>query len=106
MFVKSTEKFLEAFEKKYLLKNEVLSEYSNHILSFIFSKSKLFSLFLTYNLIGVWCGHAFLYWRKDLSSAKFSDTSNMFAQSTEKFLEPFLKSFFSKKEEEVKLKCG
>eukprot|EP00493_Phyllostaurus_siculus_P020668 UN20993 len=29
------------------------------ILSIIFSKSQLFSLFLTYNLIGVSCGHAF-----------------------------------------------
>ena len=32
---------------------EVLSEYSIPILSFIFQKSQLFSLFPTYNLIGV-----------------------------------------------------
>ena len=36
MFVQSTENFLEAFEKKFQLKHEVLSEYSNLILSFIF----------------------------------------------------------------------
>ena len=40
-------------------KTKVLSEYSNLILSFIFSKSQLFSLFLPYNPIGVSCGHDF-----------------------------------------------
>ena len=35
MFVKSTESFLEAFEKKFELKNEVLSEYSNLIFSLV-----------------------------------------------------------------------
>ena len=40
-------------------KHEDLSEYSNLILSFIFSKSQLFSFFLTCNLIGVSCGHDF-----------------------------------------------
>ena len=60
VFVKSTENFLEDFEKSFNPKNGVLSEYSNLILSFIFSKSQLFSLFLTYNPIGVSCGHDFL----------------------------------------------
>ena len=60
MLVKSTEMFLEAFQKKVCSKkNEFLSEYSILILSFIFKKSQLFSLFLTYNLIGVSYGHAF-----------------------------------------------
>ena len=40
-------------------KYEVLSEYSIPILSFIFQKSQLFSLFPTYNLIGVSYGHDF-----------------------------------------------
>ena len=45
MLVKSIEKFLEPFEKSFFSKNEVLSEYSNHILSFIsssFFEMKLF----------------------------------------------------------------
>eukprot|EP00493_Phyllostaurus_siculus_P024700 UN25041 len=47
MFVKPIKNFLEAFEKSFSPKNGGLSEYSNSILSFIFSKSQLFSLFLT-----------------------------------------------------------
>ena len=35
-------------------------QYSNLILSFIFSKYQFFSLFLTYNPIGASCGHDFL----------------------------------------------
>ena len=60
MFVKPIENFLEAFEKSFSPKIGALSEYSNPILSFIFSKSQLFSLFLTYNPIDVSCGHDFL----------------------------------------------
>ena len=44
-------------KKSFAQKNEVLSEYSILILSFIFKKSQLLSLFLTYNLIGVSYGH-------------------------------------------------
>ena len=51
-------KVSRGFSKKvFAQKNEVLSEYSILILSFIFKKSQLFSLFLTYNLIGVSYGH-------------------------------------------------
>ena len=57
MFEQFTENFLEAVEKSFNSKHEVLSEYSNLILSFIFSKSALFSLSLTYNLIGASFGH-------------------------------------------------
>ena len=46
-------------KKRFSSKRDVLSEYSNSILGFIFSKSQLFSLFLAYNLIGVSCGHDF-----------------------------------------------
>ena len=56
---------IESPQKKFLhhkpegyWKYEVLSKYSILILSFIFKKSELFSLFLTYNLIGVSYGHA------------------------------------------------
>ena len=74
-------------------KYEVLSEYSIPILSFIFQKSQLFSLFPTYNLIGVSYGHDFFYWRKDTTFANFSDTSNMLVKSTEMFLGAFQKNF-------------
>ena len=75
-------------KKSFSSKHEILSEYSNLILSFIFSKSQLFSLFLTCTLIGVSCGH-------DI----FSDsTVSMQVRSTEKFLEAFEKSFSSKHE--------
>ena len=47
-------------KKSFSSKHEDLSKYSNLILSYIFSKSQLFSLFLTCNLIGVSCGHFFL----------------------------------------------
>eukprot|EP00493_Phyllostaurus_siculus_P026851 UN27197 len=50
-------------KKSFSSKRDVLSEYSNSILGFIFSKSQLFSLFLAYNLIGVSslsCIHDFL----------------------------------------------
>ena len=57
MFEQFTANFLEAVEKRFNSKHEVLSKYSNLILSFIFSKSQLFALFLRYNLIGVSCGH-------------------------------------------------
>ena len=59
MFVKFTEIFVEASKKSFGSNHEILSEYSNSILSFIFSKSQLFSLFLSYNLIGVLCGYDF-----------------------------------------------
>ena len=59
MFVKSIENFLEVFEKSFSSKNGDLSEYSNLILSLIFSKSQLVSLFLTYNPIGESYGHDF-----------------------------------------------
>ena len=52
MVIRRIENFLEAFEKKFQPKNVILSEYSNPILSFIFSKFELFALFLTYNQTG------------------------------------------------------
>ena len=60
MFVKSTENFLDALEKNFSPKNGGLSEYSNPTWASFFSKSQLFSLFLTYNLISVSCGLNFL----------------------------------------------
>ena len=60
MFVKSAETFLRSpLEKSFSSKREVLPEYSYLILTFIFEKSQLFSLSLTYNPIGASCGHAF-----------------------------------------------
>ena len=102
MFVKSTETFLrtflEAFEKFFISKHEDLSEYSNSILSFISSKSQLFLFFLTYDPIGVLCGHDFcFYWYKDLGSVDLSDTSSMFVKPAENFLEAFDKKFQFKK---------
>eukprot|EP00493_Phyllostaurus_siculus_P024141 UN24478 len=52
-FVTPPKTFPEAFEKSSSIKLELLSKYSNPILSFIFSIFQLFSLFLTYNLVGV-----------------------------------------------------
>ena len=54
------ENFLTHGEVWRFWKSWHLSEYSNMILSFIFSKYKFFSLFLTHNLIGVPYGHDFL----------------------------------------------
>ena len=60
MFVKSAENFLiSLLVKSFSSKHEVLLEYSYMILTFIFKKSQLFSLSLTYNLIVASCGHAF-----------------------------------------------
>ena len=59
MFLKSIENFLEALEISFSPTNGGLSKYSNMILSFIFSESQLFSLFLTCNLIGASCGDEF-----------------------------------------------
>ena len=42
MSVKSVENVLETFEKSFISKNEVLSEYSNTILSFIFGAETFF----------------------------------------------------------------
>ena len=42
MFVKPTEKFLQAFEKSFSSKNEVLPEYSVLVWSFIFRAKTFF----------------------------------------------------------------
>ena len=49
--------FLEIFEKSFKSTYEILAEYSKPILNL---KSQLFSLFLTYHLIGVPYGHDFV----------------------------------------------
>ena len=84
-------------------KYEILLEYSISVLSFIFKKSQLFSLFPTYNLIGVSYGHAFFYWYKDTSFANFSNTSNMLVKSTVPSGRwPFVVFFISKQEKSKK----
>ena len=95
MFVKSTENFLEAFEKRFSSKHEVLSEYSNLILSFTFSKSQLFSLFLTYILIGVSCCHDFLLMQRSRLGGSFK---YLYHVRKENFKEPFFKKFQLKNE--------
>eukprot|EP00493_Phyllostaurus_siculus_P005517 UN05561 len=74
MVVKFTKKLVEAFEKSLASKNEVFSEYCNHILMLIFSKFQLFSLLLAYNLAGVstvMCGHVFFTNTKNLVRRTF-----------------------------------
>ena len=85
MFVMSTEKFLEAFEKKVSSKHEVLSEYFNPILSFILSKFQLFSIFLTYNLIDVSYDYDFFTEAKNQVSRTFQIPSTCL-QSPQKIL--------------------
>ena len=63
MFVKSTEKFLEAFEKSFSSKYEVLSEYSNPILSFILSTFFELKLFFFHNLLETFLWTLRICWR-------------------------------------------
>ena len=55
MSVKSVENFPETFEKKFHLKNEVLSEYSNTILNYISSSCFVMKLFFK-GLEKTFCG--------------------------------------------------
>ena len=84
---------LQRWKQSFTSKHEVLSDYSNPILGFIFWKSQLFSLFLAYNLISVSCGHAFFYWGNNTCQADLPDAPNMFLKSTENVLEVFEKKF-------------
>ena len=69
-----------------------------------FQKSQLFSLSQTYYLIGVLCGHDFVYWLEDLRLSDLLDTSKMFVICTDNSLETLEKvSMIYMRENEAKM---
>ena len=82
MLVKSTEKFLEAFEKKVLLKNKV---FQNILLTTFWASFFKHLNFFHFSWHIIWLvGRVVIifYWHKYLSSVNFSNTSSMLVKST------------------------
>ena len=102
ILVNSTENFLESSHQKFRSKEHFLSEYSNLILSFIFSKTHVVDLIGTsQNLVlgffhfpshAIWLlclMVAMFYWRKNLGLPYRSDTLNILVKVTKHFLKTF-----------------
>ena len=92
----TTECFLETFEKSFS-KTWGFVRISQPNLSFIFSKSQLFSLFLIYNLISWSWGHHVFSRCKNPVWPNRSDILNMFIKPGECFLEEFEKNVLAQK---------
>ena len=89
--------FSRGLQKKLCSKNEVLSEYSNPISSFIFQNINFFHLYSDI----IWLlSHVvmILLLKGRYISRRHTHTLKMFAKATEKVLEVFEKSFSSKHE--------
>ena len=77
------------WKKSFTSKSEVLSEYSNLILSFIFFKILVFFTFPHLKLD--WCvvWSQFFHWRKELYREDLPDTLNIVLHCTEQFIDAF-----------------